>query len=68
MLQTAGRRYLPFTVQVPLLPQHRDRLAALLPWTAGMTMRDGKATAYLCRHFTCEAPTTSVDDLRTRPV
>jgi uncharacterized protein YyaL (SSP411 family) len=68
MLQAAGRRYLPFTVQVPLMPQHRERLGVLLPWTAAMTMRDGKATAYVCRNFTCEAPTTSVDELRTRAV
>jgi uncharacterized protein YyaL (SSP411 family) len=28
-----------------------------------MTMRDGKATAYVCRAFACDAPTTSPEEL-----
>jgi uncharacterized protein YyaL (SSP411 family) len=27
-------------------------------------MREGKATAYVCRDFACETPTTNADDLR----
>jgi uncharacterized protein YyaL (SSP411 family) len=26
-------------------------------------MRDGRATAYVCRHFTCDAPVTSPEEL-----
>jgi uncharacterized protein YyaL (SSP411 family) len=47
-------RYLPFAVTVSL-----DAGAELpLPWLASMTMRDGKATAYVCEQFTCRAPVT----------
>ena len=35
-----------------------------LPWTAAMTAREGRATAYLCENFTCQAPVTRPEDLR----
>jgi uncharacterized protein YyaL (SSP411 family) len=38
-------------------------LAAALPWLAPLSMRDGVATAYVCRHFTCEQPVTTADAL-----
>ena len=66
MMQTAGRAYLPFTVVVPIVPEHRDALQRVVPWALTMLAREGTATAYICRGFTCEAPTTSVDDLRAR--
>ncbi|MBI2186770.1 MAG: thioredoxin domain-containing protein [Acidobacteria bacterium] len=57
------RRYLPTTVVVPVTAAHQDALARLLPWTAGLHPRGGRATAYVCRAFACEAPATSPDDL-----
>jgi len=36
-------------------------IAGLAPFTAAQRARDGKATAYLCRNFACEAPTHDVD-------
>ena len=56
-------RYLPSTLVLPVTPSHRERLGALLPWTASMPMRDGQATAYVCRDFTCQAPTMTPTDL-----
>ncbi|HUW58590.1 MAG TPA: hypothetical protein VMZ92_18280 [Planctomycetota bacterium] len=35
-------------------------LAALAPFTKAQAPIDGKATAYVCRDFTCNAPTTDV--------
>jgi uncharacterized protein YyaL (SSP411 family) len=63
MRRAAGDRYLPFTVVVPIVREHRDRLARVLPWTAAMTPRDDGATAYVCRAFACDAPTTSPAEL-----
>ena len=34
----------------------------LAPYTEGMTMHEGKATAYICENYTCKAP---VNDLKT---
>ena len=56
-------RYRPTTIVVPVVPQSLDKTAALLPWIAGMKMVDGRATAYLCRDFTCESPTTEAGEL-----
>jgi uncharacterized protein YyaL (SSP411 family) len=34
-----------------------------VPWIGGMRTVDGRATAYVCREFRCEAPTTNPEDL-----
>ncbi len=56
-------RYLPTTIVIPLTPAARARLSELLPWTASMRDVEGRATAYLCRNFACEAPTTDAGEL-----
>jgi len=56
-------RYLPTTIVVPLGPAARARISELLPWTTSMKEVDGRATAYLCRDFACEAPTTDAGEL-----
>ena len=43
-----------------------DALSRLLPWIGAMGMRDGRPTAYVCREFTCQAPTTDAAVLRTQ--
>jgi uncharacterized protein len=64
-LEVTRERYRPNSVVVRIDPAYRDAVAELLPWTAGMTMRDGRPTAYLCRDFACDAPVTAPDALRT---
>jgi hypothetical protein len=54
----------PFSVIVGVRPgSGQTRLARLLPWVASLTMREGKATAYVCREFVCKEPVTSPDAL-----
>jgi hypothetical protein len=64
-LETAvASRLLPATVVIPIEPgEAQTRLAARLPWLAAMQMRDGKATAYVCRDFVCHEPVTDADAL-----
>jgi uncharacterized protein YyaL (SSP411 family) len=50
------RRYAPATLLVPALPSHRDALAMLMPWAGRMSSDESRATAYVCRAFTCQAP------------
>jgi uncharacterized protein YyaL (SSP411 family) len=66
LLEVTRGRYRPTSVIVRVDPARRDTLAELLPWTGAMTMRDGRATAYLCRDFACDAPVTAPDALRSR--
>ena len=63
LADAARRRYLPAALYVPVSAAHRESLSRVLPWTAALEMRNGKATAYVCRDFACQAPTTSADDL-----
>ncbi|MBI4885481.1 MAG: thioredoxin domain-containing protein [Acidobacteria bacterium] len=60
------RRYLPSAVVVPRAGGHRDALSRLLPWTAALEPRDGRATAYLCRDFACQTPATSARELEAQ--
>ena len=57
------RRYLPTTITVPVDSSNRARLDRVLPWMAAMTTRDGRPTAYVCRDFSCQAPTTEAREL-----
>jgi uncharacterized protein YyaL (SSP411 family) len=65
LLAVARERYRPNAVVIRVDPLHGDALARLLPWTAAMTVRDGRAAAYLCRDFACDVPATSPEALRT---
>jgi uncharacterized protein YyaL (SSP411 family) len=60
------RRYLPTAVVVPIAEQHRSALGSLLPWTRDLAMRGGRATAYVCRNFACQMPTSSPSELESQ--
>jgi hypothetical protein len=62
----ARRRYRPSMILIPLRPAHRHALSARLPWLRSLEMREGRATAYLCRGFTCEFPVTSAEELERK--
>ena len=55
--------YRPTAVVVPVFSQHRERLERVLPWVESMTARDGRATAYVCRDFACQAPVHTAEAL-----
>jgi uncharacterized protein YyaL (SSP411 family) len=65
MRRVLQETYLPTTIVVPVFPQHRETMARLLPWVANMRAVDARATAYVCRDFTCQAPATSPEELRS---
>jgi uncharacterized protein YyaL (SSP411 family) len=58
MWTAANRRYRPFSVITRVDPADQAALAVHMPWIAEMKMIDGKATAYVCRGFVCDAPST----------
>ena len=66
MWLAANQGYRPFSVITLVEPQDQQALAAQMPWIADMKMIDGKATAYVCRDFACDAPTTDPADLLPR--
>ena len=65
LLGAVHERYQPFSVLVSVHPgPSQNELARVLPWIAPLTMREGKATAYVCRDFVCSQPVTSPEELR----
>ena len=58
LLDAIRAKYRPTAVTVLLSPAMAAGLASVLPWTASMTMREERATAYVCRDFACRAPVT----------
>ena len=62
LTDVARRHYLPAAVLVRVSEAHRQELSRLLPWTRDLVMRDGRATAYVCRDFACRTPTTLADE------
>ena len=62
MLAALAKPYMPGMGVVFLEPGvHQSRMAELLPFVRDMVMLDGQATAYVCKEFVCDAPTTDVD-------
>ena len=63
LTDVARRHYMPAAVLVRVSEAHRQELSRLLPWTENLRQRDGRATAYICRDFACQTPTTLADEL-----
>ncbi len=71
--RVVAETYLPAALLLPLDPAAGagpGTLAAALPWLAPLTAphsarSGGAATAYVCRHFTCEQPVTTPAALAT---
>jgi hypothetical protein len=58
------RAFLPFSVTIKAEPgAHQAQLSRLIPALARMDLREGRATAYVCRNFACDAPATGPDEL-----
>jgi uncharacterized protein YyaL (SSP411 family) len=58
MWLAANKSYRPFSVITLVDPREQAALAAEMPWVADMRMIDDKATAYVCKGFVCNAPST----------
>ena len=62
--RVAAARFLPFAVVVPITPgEWQRRIGAAAPFIAAMSTLDGRATAYFCRDFACQAPVTDPTSL-----
>jgi uncharacterized protein YyaL (SSP411 family) len=67
LVREAMGKYDPFSVLVQVEPgAAQSRLAHMLPFISAMTLRDGRATAYVCHDFTCSEPTTDPAGLAER--
>jgi hypothetical protein len=57
LLTELSRHYQPFAIVVPIAPgAPQAGLAHHLPFVSAMTPGERGAAAYVCRHFSCQAP------------
>jgi len=64
MLSVLRNNFLPHVATLLKDPAtDSGRLVQFAPFTAGHTSIDNKATAYVCRNFSCESPTTNAKQL-----
>jgi uncharacterized protein YyaL (SSP411 family) len=57
LLEVLNRRWAPNLV-VAAAPPADAAAAALIPLLQERPQREGRATAYVCKHFVCNLPTT----------
>ncbi|MGH9755222.1 MAG: thioredoxin domain-containing protein [Blastocatellia bacterium] len=62
MVDVVFKRYLP-NKAVAFAPEADSRASRIIKLLEGRGRIDGKATAYVCRNFYCEAPQTRADGL-----
>ncbi|MBV8275724.1 MAG: thioredoxin domain-containing protein, partial [Verrucomicrobia bacterium] len=65
LIKAIGPLFLPDKI-VLYVDESDPWLAQHVPALKGMGLIGGKPAAYVCRHFACELPVTSVEELRTR--
>ena len=67
LIKTVHGLFLP-TASLLLVPEgddgQRRRIERIVPFVSGMTMRDGRATAYICRGHSCREPLMDPDSVR----
>jgi uncharacterized protein YyaL (SSP411 family) len=64
LVEAVRAAYDPFSVVLHRPPGDAPPIAELAPFTAEQAPQDGRAVAYVCRDFRCEAPTPDPDSLR----
>jgi uncharacterized protein len=62
LLEAVYSGYLPNKVVAGRSPDD-DEAGGLIPLLAQRTAREGKATAYVCVHYSCQTPTTDPEEL-----
>jgi uncharacterized protein len=63
LLDVVRSSYLPTAITLLVHSSNRTPLDRVLPWIAAMKERDGRPTAYVCRDFSCQAPTSDAREL-----
>jgi uncharacterized protein YyaL (SSP411 family) len=56
-------RYLPFAIVLSVRADTRQQWNAALPFMRSMEPVAGRTAAYVCRHFSCRQPATTVQEL-----
>ena len=64
MVQALRRQFIPNTVVLFRFPEgHKESISSLAEFTRNLSAKEGKATAYVCRNYVCNLPTTSIEQM-----
>ncbi|MDX9786639.1 MAG: thioredoxin domain-containing protein [Desulfobacterales bacterium] len=63
MLGTLQKQFLPETTLIFKPDGPNEGIGRLTPFTTAMTPINRQATAYVCRNFACNLPTTDIDEM-----
>ena len=63
LLEVLNERYMPNSVLASAAPDN-DTASHIVPLLADRPLKDGKATAYVCQNFTCQAPVNTPEALK----
>jgi uncharacterized protein YyaL (SSP411 family) len=63
MLQSLRSRFLPNKVVLLVPSPGEDEIAKIAPYAKGISAIEGQATAYVCSHYRCNAPTTDINTM-----
>jgi uncharacterized protein YyaL (SSP411 family) len=64
--RAANTPYRPFANMIRITPgAQQEQLSDQMPWIGSMSMLNDAPAAYVCRNFTCDAPTTSPQALES---
>ncbi|WP_069803857.1 thioredoxin domain-containing protein [Thermogemmatispora onikobensis] len=67
LLAVVNSHYRPNSVLACVAPGSvQERAAALIPLLAERPQQNGRATAYVCQHFACQAPVTTAEELQAQ--
>lgn len=66
MLRALGTRFLPNAVIVLRPPGESPEISEIASWTEKLGVIDGRPTAYVCRGWACELPTTDAATMLER--
>jgi uncharacterized protein YyaL (SSP411 family) len=65
MVNVIRAKYNPFSVSVLYsVDKENEELERMIPGIVERKMHEGRPAAYVCRNFTCNAPVTTVDELK----
>jgi uncharacterized protein YyaL (SSP411 family) len=62
LLRVINSHYVPNSVLACCAPEHTAAVQAI-PLLANRPLKEGKATAYVCQNFTCQAPVNTPEEL-----
>ena len=59
MLDAINSQFIPNKVVMLITEENREEINKIAPFTENYTSVDGKTTAYVCKNFVCNLPTTN---------